>query len=446
MRPVKCHGWPLALALVLFYNQGLKAEENPEVIYGEDNRKEIFELDKPDLAEHVAQATGLILKRSDLPQSSSLPSFKLKTKTFLEEKNLCSNERFSSQPVAGHCTGFLISENLLATAGHCIRNEIQCNNTAIIFNFTKKLYDPETKQVDRDQLFFCKRIVAHDLDNKSLSDFAIIELDRKASLRTPLTLNSDQPLTIEDELLVFGHPSGLPLKVMDGITVRDAQPELTFKINSDTFGGSSGSPVINTVTQQVEGMIIRGERDFKLLGSCNVVYRCQENECRGEDVLRSKSFASYIPDPKDQQKPRKVYHFQLAEGAPIAIPDNDSKGWKKNFFITKNQEIAEISIDIEFKHTFSGDLQFLLLTPSGEAIELVNRISSTEKEVQIKLGYQGRFLKALADLKNQNAKGKWQFIVADLAEQDTGFLIKADIQIATYKTVTSPSRLAAGHL
>jgi subtilisin-like proprotein convertase family protein len=423
--------WFSLVLIGLVWSAGEKAiaDTHPLVIYGDDHRHEIFESARPVLAELAAQATGLVMLRSELPPISHEPFVSLSQKTFAEDQQLCHEERFDSQPVAGDCTGFLVAENLFVTAGHCIRNETICQNTAIVFDYRVKDDGQPPENVTWDQIFYCKKIIALDLNPSSLSDFAIIELDRSASPRTPLTLRSEGQVAEYDDLHVFGHPSGLPLKAVDGNTIRSNDEPLTFKINSDTFAGNSGSPVINADTLEVEGILVRGETDFVLVGDCYEIVHCPDDGCRGEDVLRTSAFAKYLPDDRDHYRKKKTEVFDLLIGHTVPIPDNDPKGWFESFFLPFENPIATISIELLIEHSFVGDLQLILTPPSGEDLILLDRISQTNSRLNIRFGHGGQFHKALADLRGQSLPGVWSLTIADMEEQDEGLILEAKITL-----------------
>ena len=89
------------------------------------------------------------------------------------------------------------------------------------------------------------------------------------------------------------HPQGLPLKFSMNAHIRDNQSESSFIVNSDTFEGNSGSPVINTKNGLVEGVLIKGENDFdlqeKASATCQVLKYCPDDQCIGEHILRTTS-------------------------------------------------------------------------------------------------------------------------------------------------------------
>ena len=39
---------------------------------------------------------------------------------FAVSRNLCENEKFYNQPIAPFCSGFLVANNMIATAAHCV--------------------------------------------------------------------------------------------------------------------------------------------------------------------------------------------------------------------------------------------------------------------------------------------------------------------------------------
>ncbi|MDD5320391.1 MAG: hemopexin repeat-containing protein [Methylococcales bacterium] len=91
------------------------------------------------------------------------------------------------------------------------------------------------------------------------------------------------------------HPVGLPTKFGGGATVRDNSPSAFFLANLDTYGGNSGSPVFNSSTHEVEGILVRGETDFVQQDGCNVSLACPNTGCRVKDSMRTTEFAKLIP-------------------------------------------------------------------------------------------------------------------------------------------------------
>jgi Peptidase S46 len=104
-------------------------------------------------------------------------------------------------------------------------------------------------------------------------------------------------------LYVIGHPCGLPQKYAPRARVRDNTPDTFFVANLDTYGGNSGSPVFNSSSNAVEGILVRGENDFVSRGSCYVSMVCPTTGCRGEDVTRSTVWAGKLPKAASVRAP-----------------------------------------------------------------------------------------------------------------------------------------------
>ena len=47
---------------------------------------------------------------------------------------LCKNEKFLNQPSGANCTGFLIAEDKLLTAGHCVSFDSDCEEFYWVFD------------------------------------------------------------------------------------------------------------------------------------------------------------------------------------------------------------------------------------------------------------------------------------------------------------------------
>ena len=96
--------------------------------------------------------------------------------------------------------------------------------------------------------------------------------------------------------MVIGHPVGLPLKISAGASVRDASKVGYFVADLDTFGGNSGSPVFNTATKLIEGILVRGDDDFLASpAGCTTMATYAQTGGRGEDVTKISVLQSFIP-------------------------------------------------------------------------------------------------------------------------------------------------------
>src|SRR5205814_1482337 len=108
------------------------------------------------------------------------------------------------------------------------------------------------------EVYGCKELLGREQVGTG-ADWALIRLDRAVVGHQPLKINASGSIEKGTEIVVIGHPAGLPTKVAGNAAVRDASKEGFFVANLDTFGGNSGSAVFNAKTGQIEGILVRGE-------------------------------------------------------------------------------------------------------------------------------------------------------------------------------------------
>ena len=278
--------WMMFTFIVLITTTPLFALE--KVIYGSDNRVDVFEA--TDLLHiELASSTAAQISSEQLRLNSDKSVYKLKGKTLRSAQNICKTERFANQTVAARCSGFLVAPDLLVTAGHCVKELIDCLNNSWVFDFKLSGADSEIiNTLPAENVYRCKEIVEKSSSSYSDNDYALIRLDREVVDREPLRFRKSGKIKDDARLVVIGHPSGLPTKIADGASVRSNSRSIYFVANLDTFGGNSGSAVFNDETGEVEGILVRGELDyvFDYVNRCKVPKVCEESSCRGEDVTR----------------------------------------------------------------------------------------------------------------------------------------------------------------
>lgn len=280
-------------------NHGLLFVENDDfsskVIYGEDNRQDLYEVNDPSLLA-LADSTAALMYYGDLTQNGDITQIKTTKYANSFRLPLCAGERFIEQETAAFCSGFLIAPNIMATAGHCIQTQSSpssdCTTTRFVFGFNINAKSVHPSLVQSSEVYSCKRIIKQVLVSSG-ADFSIVELDRDVKNHKPLKLRQSGAASVNDELVVIGHPSGLPTKVAGGAGVREIFPAF-LRTNLDTYGGNSGSAVFNAKTHEVEGILVRGETDFVANGNCMVSKRCEKNSCRGEDVTKASEFLPFV--------------------------------------------------------------------------------------------------------------------------------------------------------
>lgn len=259
-----------------------------KVIYGEDNRVNAQESDNA-MFRQLSHSTAAMIPSTSVTFEFDGLLAKLKPDNLMKTARVCEEERFATQSAVALCSGFLVGDDLLVTAGHCVKNEFSCKSNKWIFDYRNDLVKPgESAYVDADTVYSCKKIINRALSRTSKNDFALIQLDRKVIGRDVLKVRKEGKVSDNEDIVVIGHPSGLTTIIADGANVRTNTNEFFFVANLDTFGGNSGSAVFNAATGVVEGILVRGETDYKYNRErkCYEVFKCDNDKCRGEDVTR----------------------------------------------------------------------------------------------------------------------------------------------------------------
>jgi hypothetical protein len=241
------------------------AERENALIYGQDDRQELYTVFSEPALQPAAAAVAVMIPRGQL-QSASDATVHVTAPTLAEAENLCHDEPFSGQPMAAVCTAVLIDDRLVASAGHCFARATACSDHSFVFGFS---YDDPSQPNELSALtaYGCERVLvrANDLlATGPIRDFAIIELSDAVHDREPLALGQ-LPLLRDQTLTVIGASGGIPLKIDRGGRVLDARSPMAdfFVLDSDTFYGGSGAPVLDERAQLV-GLFARGHEDYEL--------------------------------------------------------------------------------------------------------------------------------------------------------------------------------------
>lgn len=251
--------------------QTKKNKVNIKVIYGDDNRVDVA--DYPDVnVQELASSVAAMISTDSIDDEGNLSG-----ETLSDYYGLCEDQRFQDELVAASCTGFLVDEDLIVTAGHCIGTSAVCTGEKWVFG-----YHNGKSSVSTDDVYECSEIVSLAYSSSQYLDYAVVRLDRKVEGRKPLRFNRVGVANVGDDLIIMGHPTGMSLKIADSASVRSVENEY-FVANLDSFGGNSGSPVFNASSLEVEGILVRGETDYINENGCTVVNTCEDDGCDGED-------------------------------------------------------------------------------------------------------------------------------------------------------------------
>lgn len=286
----------LILFLLVAFPPPALAKVFSQGIYGDDHRREPYELEDESMAEFAGSSVALI------PESNMFYDggiYRLSSQTYGKEYQLCRGERFFDQPTPASCSGTLVAEDIVLTAGHCIDSTDDCKGAKFVFGYALSRPGEFPREIAARDVFSCKEILAReersDLNPAHSVDFALVRLDRPAGDRPLVPMGATGGPRLGDNLFAFGYPAGLPLKFVTNGQVRSLGKNL-FQTNLDTYSGNSGSAVINLTTKKLEGILIRGDHDFEFTGeNCYLSKHCEDDGCRGEWVMKIDEILARIP-------------------------------------------------------------------------------------------------------------------------------------------------------
>lgn len=289
-------------------------------IYGSDNRLDYYEA--PAAMQTLSDSVVSFWKSYNVTANGV--KCDLRTGILGDAMNLCPAEKFRDQKMGAFCSGSLVGEDLIMTAGHCVKTEADCAATTLVFGFkAAKAGDIGPSSVAKSEVYTCSRIVKRFLATETPgvpmgADYALIQLDRKVTGHKPLAINRTGAIKKDIKIFVIGHPTGMLLKVAADSKVRDASKTGYFVADLDTFGGNSGSAVFNATTKKIEGILVRGDNDYtETPAGCQTVVTFDQAGGRGEDVTKITELSSYIPKLPGEKFEMAPLVYQNVMVAPI---------------------------------------------------------------------------------------------------------------------------------
>jgi integrin beta 3 len=187
----------------------------------------------------------------------------------------------------------LIAPDKILTAAHCLSEEegTSCENTSIVFGYSAELNKEDVKKISSRQVYHCQKLMEIDNYKNSEVDYAILKLDRPVEGVEPVVIvKSDatarHEVRLGDAIYTVGYPIGTPKKIARGKVRRLHQDHDNPQASLDVYYGNSGSPIFNTATNELVGLLSNGEQDFVMSnGQCQQPKRCSDNGCLGEAIV-----------------------------------------------------------------------------------------------------------------------------------------------------------------
>lgn len=246
------------------------ATRTSEVVHGQDDRIDYYEVREDSVARLFEQTVVALIPRSSWNSELEV----VEAPTLGSVEMLCEGEAFADQPSAAFCSGVLIEQDLVLTAGHCVQL-LGLEQYLVVFDYYQ--IAPGSVAATNESTYAPVEIVAERNDrayDEPRLDYAFLRLDRRAEGRTPARLADLAALERGAPVLVVSTGGGIPLKADAGGRIEDNRLDVgdLFTATTDTARGGSGAPAFDA-NGALLGILATGEADYTWSDGCATTRR-----------------------------------------------------------------------------------------------------------------------------------------------------------------------------
>lgn len=312
------------------------------LIYGSDDLEEIYREPPDDPATNIPFVTddrvlkasksvvAIISKEVMVPNGDSwtLTTIPL-TQVLSGTQQLCDFDRFFNAQCADvRGTGFLVEDQVIATAGHLVQVGVNgyadwLESVYFVFEYVMEAEGRIKTSFKADEVYRGIEVLA---DHSSEgADWALIKLDRLVTGRDPLLCRKYGKADENNDVYMLGHPHGMPMKYSGPGRILDNDPCHYFLSDLDAHPYNSGSPVFNAYDNQVEGILARDAGNFAEFCECyaTAVYNSQMGTA-GVEVTRSVLFKRCLEWPDhifiESTVPTAIVKVTTSDGSEFLAP------------------------------------------------------------------------------------------------------------------------------
>ncbi len=213
----------------------IRARGGTKPIYNSaDDRRDYFGIYDSNVKE-IAKASVALFKPERISISDYPQGVEIISPTLGEKLELCKSEQFGTQVAGAYCSGTLVKNDTVLTAGHCV-GEIRktgvpkVKDITFAFDyFVKSKEDHGPRRIDANYIYRGSELLGGALISRAAGgdDWALVKLDRPVSddVAVPVSKRLKGRVANNASVFVVGYPSGLPLKYAPGAQVTDNGPK-----------------------------------------------------------------------------------------------------------------------------------------------------------------------------------------------------------------------------
>lgn len=256
-------------------NRGSQPQLQPVAIYGDNTLADYYKVSVP--LQRLADSVVAIVRKSSLAYDENTGRYTpLKVTLVGESRNFAPGADFYDQRILAFCSGSLVGESLVLTAGHCISNDRNDSSyfrdVYVVFGWRQSGAGQYEASFTRDQVYEVGRIVVHKLANGLIGDmdryqdYSLLQLDRAVNGRAPLALDRTGDFLVQgNKVFLAGYPIGMSVKITDpdDASIQEIGRNI-YSTDLDAFGGNSGGPVFDSYTRRIMGVVVTANaKQFK---------------------------------------------------------------------------------------------------------------------------------------------------------------------------------------
>jgi len=293
------------------------------VVYGADDRHELYEAPTDALRHLGERSVVALIEDQTLAAAGALGrTSPFDAPSWAERRRLCGDVRFSEQPAAATCSGALVDDDLVLTAGHCARN-LDCGKLGVYFGYYYGA-DGQTAELDSDDVYRCAESVSFEVPSEiEHLDYGWLRLDRSVSKdKQPLRIEGAIGAVGDTTLTLLDFGGGIPLKFQTRVHVLDDRHgELDYFLTAaDAFEGSSGGPLVRE-DGTVVGILAGGNPDYVTDKSgCLEVQVLAESAAAERATYAFQALAGLCRDSPEREKLCPREHVSRSSGGCSITP------------------------------------------------------------------------------------------------------------------------------